>query len=599
MAKRILSAFLAIILSFSIIPAFSGQAQAAKVGYDYQQALAYAKKHWNDGKGLCAEFVSDCLKAGGITDVYEPMVINLYNQLLKKNHGTSYNLKLTSGKKGYIMKADNQNVLKAGDPVFFRCNSCKRFTHVVLCNGYNSDGYAVDYAHNNPHDGKHKLCTYPHCGTNNWTMYSIRMNDDGRLYGEKSDLEAPKINDSSNVKTGIKFSWNAIEEAESYRVYRKTSCKSWVCIDEIKETTYTDETVNNGGTYIYTVRAVNESERSQYYEGLSLKFLSQVSFASTESDNSAITIKWKANTKAEGYYLYRKVNDGAWKRYKDITSYKTTSYKDKKVSVGNLYQYRILAFSGGTLSSYDSNGIGARLVKAPKLNNLSNAVGGMKVSWVASKGADHYRIYRRSDDGKKWVYLDKTEELYFIDTTVKSGKKYKYTVKAVAETNNGAFDKSGKTRLYLATPDFTTTSTDKGITLKWAKVGGAKGYYVYQKIGNATNWTKIATLKNVGSYTVKNVKKNVSYTYTVRAFNGSIMSGFILPGVTCVHGVPPEETTTTPPTEPPVEDTTQEAEGNTTTTTTTAKPVPDIIPPQGPNIVQKNNLVPTTNIYEY
>lgn len=593
MAKRIISAFLAIVLSISMIPAFSGTVQAAKVGYDYKKALEYAKTHWNDGKGLCAEFVSDCLKAGGVTDVYEYMVTNLYNQLLKKNHGTSYKLTLTGGKKGYMMKDANSDILKAGDPIFFRCNVCKRFTHVVICNGYNSDGYALDYAHNNPHNGKHKVCTYPHCGKNSWTMYSIRMNNDGRLFGEVSELDAPKINDSSNKKEGIYISWDAVEEADGYRVYRKTAGKAWVCIDEIKETSYLDATVKNGGTYIYTVRATKEEVRSQYYEGLSLTFLSQVSFVSTQSDNSAITIKWKRNSSGDGYLLYRKVNDGAWKRYKDITSNKTVSYKDTKVSAGNSYQYRILAFAAGAVSAYDSKGIGAKLLKAPKMNGLSNAVDGMKISWAASKGADYYKVYRRSDDGKKWVYLDKTEELYFVDSTAKSGKKYRYTVKAVAKTNDGAFDTSGKTRLYLATPKFTATSSEKVITLKWAKVGGAKGYYVYQKVGNATKWTKIATLKNVGSYTVKNVKKNVSYTYTVRAFNGSIMSGF-LSGVTCVHGVPPVSTTEPPATEPPVEDTTVKSD------TTTTNPSHDIVPPAGgPDIVQKNNLIPTTHIYEY
>ena len=123
MTKRLLSAFMALVLSISIVPIFNTQTQAASNGYNYKKALAYASKHWNDGKGLCAEFVSDCLKAGGITDVYETMVVNLYNQLLKKNHGKSYKLTLTGGTRGYVMKSANDNKLKAGDPIFFYCNA--------------------------------------------------------------------------------------------------------------------------------------------------------------------------------------------------------------------------------------------------------------------------------------------------------------------------------------------------------------------------------------------------------------------------------------------------------------------------------------------
>jgi hypothetical protein len=35
------------------------------VSYNPTAAIEYAKIHWDDGKGLCAEFVSDCLRAGG------------------------------------------------------------------------------------------------------------------------------------------------------------------------------------------------------------------------------------------------------------------------------------------------------------------------------------------------------------------------------------------------------------------------------------------------------------------------------------------------------------------------------------------------------
>ena len=227
MTKRLLSAFMALVLCISIVPIFNTKAEAASNGYNYKKALTYASKHWNDGKGLCAEFVSDCLKAGGITDVYETMVVNLYNQLLKKNHGKSYKLTLTGGTRGYVMKSANGNKLKAGDPIFFYCNSCKRFTHVVISNGYNSAGNSIDYAHNNPHDGKRKTCTYPHCGTNRWTMYAIRMNDDGLYYGEKTDVKAPKITDYSNKENGISFKWNEIKGAQSYRVYKKLPGKSW------------------------------------------------------------------------------------------------------------------------------------------------------------------------------------------------------------------------------------------------------------------------------------------------------------------------------------------------------------------------------------
>ena len=59
--KRIVSVLLALVLVCGLTTA---PAMAAGT-YDPAAALSYAKAHWNDGKGLCAEFVRKCLRAGG------------------------------------------------------------------------------------------------------------------------------------------------------------------------------------------------------------------------------------------------------------------------------------------------------------------------------------------------------------------------------------------------------------------------------------------------------------------------------------------------------------------------------------------------------
>lgn len=598
MTKRLLSAIMALVLSISIVPIFNTQTQAASNGYNYKKALSYASKHWNDGKGMCAEFVSDCLKAGGITDVYETMVVNLYNQLLKKGHGKSYKLTLTNGTKGYILESKNGSKLKAGDPIFFYCNACKRFTHVVISNGYNSDGYSIDYAHNNPHNGYRKTCTYPHCGTNRWTMYSIRMNDDGLYYGEKTNVDAPKISDYSNKETGIYVKWNAIKGAQTYRLYRKLPGKSWVCIKETRETSYTDKTVINGQTYCYTVRAVKDKVRSQYHEGIETKFLSKIKITSTDNDGKVINITWQRNAKADGYYLYRKVNNGSWKRLKDFSSNKTVKYTDKKVTEGNKYYYRLVAFESGTLGGYDSKGTLGVVLKAPTIKSVVNDVTGVKVTWSSVKGAESYRVYRRSYDNKKWIFLDEVKDLFFIDETAESGKTNRYTVRPAAEKSRGAFDTKGVSRFYLQTPDFTATTAENGITLKWNKITGAKGYYIYQKIGDAKNWSKIATVGDVTEFLVENVELNKTYTYTIRAYNGKTMSSFIKEGIKCTHGVP--ETTTEVPSTEETTDVTEDTTDSVTDTTETTVPVTEEATVTEVNEIELQNmsLVPTTSVYE-
>ena len=56
---------------------------SAATSYNVSKSLEYAKNHWNDGVGLCAEFVSNCLKAGGLSS-WSRECTDLYNQLVKE-----------------------------------------------------------------------------------------------------------------------------------------------------------------------------------------------------------------------------------------------------------------------------------------------------------------------------------------------------------------------------------------------------------------------------------------------------------------------------------------------------------------------------------
>ncbi len=166
--KRFLSVLTALVIIITAIP--FGIINASAAAYNATAALDFAEKNWDSGVELCAGFVSNCLRAGGI-DVMERSVKNLYDAL-KDTHGKAYVLK-TNGP--YIYMSENVGKLSAGDPVFYYCNSCKSFDHTVLCGGCDEAGRMTDYAHNNPH---HNVTTYNYWGCNNWTIYSVHVAND-------------------------------------------------------------------------------------------------------------------------------------------------------------------------------------------------------------------------------------------------------------------------------------------------------------------------------------------------------------------------------------------------------------------------------------
>ena len=71
-------------------------------------------------------------------------------------------------------------------------------------------------------------------------------------------ISAPKITKAESVDGGVKISWNKSNGAEKYRVYYKGS-KGWTRLADTTSTSYIDNKVSSGKTYIYTVRCINSS----------------------------------------------------------------------------------------------------------------------------------------------------------------------------------------------------------------------------------------------------------------------------------------------------------------------------------------------------
>lgn len=445
MTKRLLSMVLALMVVIGMIPFVSLNANAADDGYyNVSEAIKYADKNWNNGVGLCAEFVSRCLQAGGV-DVFEPLVINLYNAL-NGTYGTAYKLKLTGGTSGTIKMADNEGKLSQGDPIFFKCNYCGDFEHVVLCNGGNSEGYSQDYAHNNPHNGRKTTYTYRHCGGDSWTLYSIKMETGPKLYGAKNSVGIPEIKSLSHGADGIVIKWNEIKEADKYRVYRKDVNGSYKYIGTSKTEKYTDKTAKDNVEYVYAVRAVDGKVYGQFYEGKQIKCVGAPKLISVDNNGSSIEFDWGKIKSADGYIVYRKSGNGSWKKLAKVKGANKHAYIDEKIEEGVKYTYTVKAYDGSLKGAYSSSGKKIVYLKAPELLSAESITDGISLSFSETLGASGYKIYRKADGASKWSLLAKVsggDITEFIDMDVEDGISYKYTVKAFSGSSVSLYDKKG------------------------------------------------------------------------------------------------------------------------------------------------------------
>lgn len=336
---------------------------------------------------------------------------------------------------------------------------------------------------------------------------------------------APKLTVGNNG-SGVSLSWNKITGAKSYYLYRKSADgKSWERISTVTKTSYTDKNVSAGKTYTYTIRAYNGSVLSGYNtSGWSVKRLTTPKLTKIENKSNGVKLTWGKVSGANSYYVYRKTSkDGSWTRLATVTS---TNYTDKKAVGGSSYYYTVKAVSGKIVSAHNSTGLSIKFLSVPSVTSISNTTKGISVKWGSVKGASGYYIYRKVSGDKSWTRIAELTGTSYTDKNVKNGTTYVYTVKAISGSTVSAYNSTGWSLKFISAPKLSTpTSAKSGITVKWGKVSGASGYYVYRKIGTGS-YELIATVKNGStvSYKDKNVKKNVTYTYTVRAYKGSAKS---------------------------------------------------------------------------
>ncbi|MBQ6935344.1 MAG: hypothetical protein IJN49_02235 [Clostridia bacterium] len=437
MTKKLISVIFALIFTISSFSVLSVTVSAAnntnqkEYPYKTDEALSYAAKNWNSGVGLCAEFVSRCIQAGGI-DVFEPIVVNLYNAL-NGTHGTSYKLTLTNGKSGTLKMSDNEGKVGKGDPIFYYCNNCKRYTHAIICNGVNKDGYIQDYAHNKAHNGQKQTYTYYCCGSGqNWTMYSIVLDKGLLRYGARTTVKVPEINYLKNGANGVVVKWTAIEGAEKYNLYRKTDSTGWKRVVTTSKTAFSDKTISNNVKYKYTVRAIDDNVLSQYYDGKTVVSLAAPKL-SIANNIGSVTVKWSKIDNADGYYVYRANEKGSWVKVATVKGTTTLRFDDKNVESGKTYKYTVRAYDGAVAGAYLNSGVSIMYLATPSLFKATETEKGVNITFKAVEGAQKYRVYRKAVGDKNWRTLGEVTTNSYTDNTVKADVTYIYTARALNE----------------------------------------------------------------------------------------------------------------------------------------------------------------------
>ena len=340
-------------------------------------------------------------------------------------------------------------------------------------------------------------------------------------------LASPKFT-AAPTATGMKISWGKVNGAKTYRVYRKAAGEAdFTKLADVTSLSFTDKAVKNGKTYTYAVRALNGKLASGYKSASSL-FVATPKLTAIANSNAGVKVTWGKVSGADGYIVYRKTASSDWVVL-GKTNASTVAFTDKTAKSGTTYIYTVRAVNDGVKSGYNANGISIKYLAAPTFK-VANATNGVKVSWSKVGGAKAYRIYRKAEGEKAYTKLADVTSLSFTDKTAKNGKTYTYAVRAL----NGKAASSYKAAAikFVATPKLTAIkNTNTGINVAWGKVSGATSYRVYRKAAGKAGWTKLADTTKL-NYTDKTAQAGVTYTYTVKAYNGNYAGGYDKIGIT-------------------------------------------------------------------
>ena len=319
-----------------------------------------------------------------------------------------------------------------------------------------------------------------------------------------------------------KISWNAVNGADKYWVYRSVDGETFDYYARTDKPSFTDGSTSIGTTYHYAVKAVavlgGRDVSSGRSTAQSIQCRPAAPSVSIYRASGKPQLKWNAVSGAAKYWVYRST-DGVNFKYYDSTA--KTSYTNTGALLGTKYHYRVKAVAvvngKNVASAYNGTKSLFTTPAAPGVS-IYRVNGKPQLKWSAVTGAAKYWIYR-STDGVNFKYYDSTTGTSYTNCIAASGTEYYYKVKAAAVENGKdvASDFSNTKSLFTtpAAPSVSITTSKGKPKLTWKAVKGADNYWIYRST-DGKNFKYYNETDEAG-YTNYSTNIGTTYYYKVRA----------------------------------------------------------------------------------
>lgn len=186
---------------------------------------------------------------------------------------------------------------------------------------------------------------------------TVTIHADKSEFADKSVTLAkvPTLTVASTAYNKVKLTWEGVDGATGYRIYRSTSKTSGFTkiksITSNSKVTYTNSGIACGTTYYYKVRAYRLIDGVYYFGEYSPVVSGKAvpaapgALSVAKASKKKVTISWNKVSGASGYRIYRsKSKTSGFSKIKTVTSGATVSYK-KTTARKVKYYYKVRAYT--------------------------------------------------------------------------------------------------------------------------------------------------------------------------------------------------------------------------------------------------------------
>lgn len=328
---------------------------------------------------------------------------------------------------------------------------------------------------------------------------------------------------------------------------------------ETSGTSFLDTDVKVGSTYRYTVRCVNAAGNfTSYYNSIGTTYtytpvLDTPHITGYEALSDSVKITWGAVKGAARYRVYYQIpefNTG-WKRAGETTgtsfNFKLGDY-EKETDLPYIYTVRCITADGmGFCSDFDRNNAPFTFHDAPRITT-SNTRDGVKISWN-DRDNGTYRVYYKGSKG--WTKMAQVTGNEYVDSDVRSGGAYTYTVRRVSSDGKyfeSYYDTAGVRHTYDTSklvPEIPHILVEDGEMYFYtsAPIAGVDKYRLF--LHDGTTWKRYADVdidydayldfENADEfYKTSDFTVGKTYTFTLRGMDskGNYVTDFYRDGFT-------------------------------------------------------------------